>query len=161
MAESFSATVDRWAGSSKERMTAVFRQSAQALSNEVRRTKAEGGNMPVELGNLRRSLMASTSMMPSVSAGTETFPANGSELRTAIMGATLGQTIYLGFQAEYARRQEYGFTGEDSLGRFYDQPGHGFVRLAAQRWQEIVKEQARIVRRRTAARAAFSRLPEQ
>ena len=36
----------------------------------------------------------------------------------------------IGSNLEYARRIEFGFTGEDKLGRFYDQPGQPYLRPA-------------------------------
>lgn len=157
MAQSFTAQIGGWAQKSKQRLQAVHRASAQALGNEVVVPREAGGNMPVVSGNLRRSLMASTSAMPLMRDGVFTE----GDIKAVIVGAELGQTIYLGFQAGYARRMEYGFTGEDSLGRFYDWPGYGFVRLAAQRWPQIVSEQTQIIHRRSDARAAFASLPEQ
>ena len=160
MAQSFHAQVSDWAGASKERLTAVFRDATQTVANEVRKPKAAGGNMPVDLGNLRRSLMASTAALPSVQTGNDqTFADNDGQITLVIAGAQLGQTIYLGFQAGYARRREYGFDGADSLGRYYSERGDGFVRLTAQRWPEIVAESARKIQRRTEARAAFSAAP--
>lgn len=156
MAQNFSAAVGAWASKAEKRMLAVFRESAQAVANEVRIAKENGGNMPVKLGNLRRSLMASTSAMPSVRAGKDQkFQDNDAQINLVIAGAEIGQTIYLGFQANYARRMEYGFTGEDSLGRSYNQQGNGFVRLTAQQWPGIVADSAWKIQRRTEARAAF------
>ena len=102
--------------------------------------------MPVKTGNLRRSLMASTSVMPTIREGKETFSDSGIEM--VIAGAALGSTVYLGFQAAYAARMNYGFVGEDSLGRVYNQAGFGFVDAVAQRWPQIVAEAEAKVRSR-------------
>ena len=150
MAKSFTAQIDAWAGKSEARMTAVFRSSAQAVANEVRQTVNEGGRMPIRTGNLRRSLMASTSAMPLIKSDAE-FP-DESSFELVIAGANIGETIYLGFQAAYARRMEYGFVGADSLGRNYNQEGFGFVAAAAGRWQDIVREQTALVKSRVNAR---------
>lgn len=45
---------------------------------------------------------------------------------------------------EYARRQELGFTGTDSLGRSYDQEGHFYMtKAAAQERTRFVREVSR------------------
>ncbi|RKD68974.1 hypothetical protein [Rhizobium sp. WW_1] len=136
--QSFSAQVGAWAAAEMERAEAVFQTAAQTVANEVRTPVAEGGRMPIKTGNLRRSLMASTASMPTIIEGKQEFTDNPVEL--VIAGAELGGTVYLGFQAAYAARMNYGFVGEDSLGRAYNQAGFGFVDAVAQRWPQIVAE---------------------
>ena len=136
--QSFAAQVSAWASAEMERAEAVFQTAAQTVANEVRTPVAAGGRMPVKTGNLRRSLMASTSSMPTIVEGKQEFSESPVEL--VIAGAELGGTIYLGFQAAYAARMNYGFVGQDSLGRSYNQAGFGFVDAVAQRWPQIVAE---------------------
>lgn len=133
---SFAAQVSEWCQQVEGAAEAVFQTAAQTVANEVRTAVAEGGRMPVKTGNLRRSLMASTSAMPTIKPEQTTFSDSGVEL--VIAGAELGSTVYLGFQAAYAARMNYGFVGEDSLGRVYNQTGFGFVDAVAQRWPAIV-----------------------
>lgn len=59
-----------------------------------------------------------------------------------MLARRLGQVVYLGFQAAYARRLNHGFVGEDELGRSYNQAGYHFVEGVAQQWQRIVAEEA-------------------
>ncbi len=143
---SFAAQVSEWAKAELEREEAVFQTAAQEVANEVRVPVAEGGRMPVDLGNLRRSLMASTSDMPTIRADKTEFQDNGIEL--VIAGSQLGDTVFLGFQAAYAARMNYGFVGTDSLGRTYNQAGFGFVDAVAQRWPQIVTQAEAKVRNR-------------
>ncbi|MBX5190126.1 hypothetical protein HJB86_14545 [Rhizobium sp. NZLR3b] len=143
---SFAAQIGEWASAELERAEAVFQTAAQTVANEVRTAVAEGGRMPVKTGNLRRSLMASTSSMPTIKEGKETFTDSGVEL--VIAGAELGGSIYLGFQAAYAARMNYGFVGTDALGRTYNQVGYGFVDAVAQRWPQIVTQAEATVRGR-------------
>lgn len=147
----FAAKLSDWAKETEKRMQAVFRQSAQTVANEVRKPKGKGGHLPVDTGNLRRSLIASTVEMPTTSAQAE-FPDKTENIKLTIAGMKLGETVYLGFQAAYARRQEYGFQGEDALGRTYHQAGNGFVRLTAQRWGSIVEETARKLKSKVESR---------
>ncbi|MGM5009970.1 hypothetical protein ACD592_12680 [Rhizobium sp. 969_B3_N1_2] len=143
---SFTAEVSEWCRKVEGAAEAVFQTAAQTVANEVRTAVAEGGRMPVKTGNLRRSLMASTSAMPTIKEGKETFSDSGLEL--VIAGAELGSTVYLGFQAAYAARMNYGFVGTDSLGRTYNQAGYGFVDAVAQRWPQIVTQAEATVRGR-------------
>ena len=150
--KSFAAQMTDWAKATEKRLEAVFRQSAQTVANEVRKPKGAGGHMPVDTGNLRRSLIASNSEMPTVEPGKTDFADKDQNIKLTIAKTKLGGRIYLGFQAVYARRMEYGFTGEDSLGRTYNQVGNGFVRLTAQRWPQIVTQTAKALQGRVEAR---------
>lgn len=143
---SFAAQVSDWAKAEMDRQEAIFQTAAQMVADEVRLTVHQGGRMPIDTGNLRRSLMASTTAMPSVKQDQSEFTDQGVEM--VIAGAELGGTVYLGFQANYALRMEYGFVGADSLGRMYNQAGFGFVSATAQRWLQIVAEAEAIVRGR-------------
>lgn len=126
--ESFKAQVSDWVKASEARLTAVFRASVQSLVHEVQKTKAEGGHMPVDTGFLRASLLASKTAMPSLKTDAkpekdQSYPNDASSVELTIAGASPGRPFYLGFTANYALHQEY---------------VNGFVRLTAQRWQEIV-----------------------
>ncbi|MXN46058.1 hypothetical protein GR138_12740 [Shinella kummerowiae] len=143
---SFAATISEWGQAELERAEAIYQTAAQTVANEVRNPREEGGRMPVITGNLRRSLMASTSEMPTIKPEQTTFADSGIEM--VIAGAELGGAVYLGFQAAYAPRMNYGFVGEDSLGRVYNQAGFGFVDAVAQRWPQIVAEAEAKVRSR-------------
>jgi hypothetical protein len=132
--KSFSAAVEDWARQTEQRAKEVFRQSATLIAEEVARPVDQGGSLPVLTGRLRRSLAASTAAMPSVQWRAKEFPDNSGQIVATIAAAEIGQTIYLGFQAPYAQKAER---------------AHGFVRLAGQRWQQIVQEAARIAKGKT------------
>lgn len=127
-------------------VTAVFRYSVQDLVEEVKLegpskgpppSPGMGGWMPVQLGNLRRSLRASTSQMPMINPALSEGISDGqAEVILTIAGAELGETLYLGFTAAYAAAVNYGH------GSF---PGYLFVEKAAEHWQEIVtRNEARV-----------------
>ncbi|MBZ5761587.1 hypothetical protein LAV84_18265 [Rhizobium sp. VS19-DR104.2] len=143
---SFAASISEWAKNELGAAEAIFQLAAQTVANEVKKPLADGGSMPIKTGNLRRSLMASTAEMPTVKTDQTTFTDSGIEL--VIAGAELGSTVFLGFQAAYAARMNYGFVGTDSLGRVYNQTGYAFVDKVAQRWPTIVKEAETAVRAR-------------
>ena len=135
MAKSFEAQVSERVAAYQKRLEATFRASAQDLADEATRPVAKGGRMRVKTGFLRASLLASTSAMPliqngkrpSADAADNSFRLDENQITLTIAGAKLGETIYLGFTADYAAPREY---------------KDGFVRLAAQNWQQIVNRNA-------------------
>src|SRR5690606_20050872 len=108
----------------------------EKLAVEMTRTKAEGGNVPVDTGNLYRSLLASTTAMPKTAEG----PFPGSDIASVVAALRLNDTLRLVFQANSARRVNFGFVGADALGRVYNQPGNHFVERAIAMWPQIVRE---------------------
>lgn len=137
MSKSFSAAVSAWAAQSEKRLEQTYRRSVELLADEMRETKPNGGRLPFQTGNLARSLMASTQGMPQGAEGAAVF------LKDQDVGAVtatldMDQPIWIGYQAIYARRQNYGFVGADSLGRVYNQAGSYFVEGAIANWQQIV-----------------------
>lgn len=136
MSQSFSASAGKWASQTEERMTAVYRRSVELLAEDMALTKPKGGLVPVDTGNLSRSLLASKSEMPKTAQG----PFSGSNVGAITATLKLTEAIWLGYQAAYARRMNYGFVGADSLGRSYNQSGNYFVEGAIAKWPQIVQQ---------------------
>lgn len=136
----FGAAVNAWTRRSNKRLTAVFRESAERTMDAAQATIPSGGNLPIKTGFLRATGQAGIGAMPTG----PTQPGEGKPQTGAytlvINNAKVGDTLYFGWTAAYARRMEYGFVGTDSLGRTYNQAGFGFVRLAVQNWQQTVKQ---------------------
>ncbi len=139
MATSFAATVGKWASESEVRMTAVRRRSVELLAEDMSNTKPNGGHVPFLTGNLARSLTASTEGMPKTS---ET-PTAGGNVGLVTATLRLDQPCWLGYQAIYARRRNYGYVGADVLGRVFNEPGDYFVEHAIQSWHQIVAKAVR------------------
>lgn len=119
---SFSAQVAAWVRKSDSRVTAVFRESAQRLIEQAQTPVGAGGKMRVDTGFLRASGQASLTGWPTGPSRRD--EGNGNfDYTLTIAGAKVGDTIYFGWTAEYARVRE-----------FHD----GFMRSAAQNWQPIV-----------------------
>lgn len=139
---SFSDQVDDWTRETKERVDAVYARSVEILGEEMSKTRPQGGRVPFDTGNLSRSLLASTSGLPSVSEG----PFVGSNV--GLIAATLeaDDTVWLGYQAKYAMRVNYGYIGEDSLGRIIVQGGAHFVEAAESEWDNIVSSAVKEIR---------------
>lgn len=119
----FASQISAWAKETDERLTEVFRVSAATAADVMMRPLSEGGRLPVVSGRLRRSVAASLSAMPLIQFRAKDFPSNDAQIAAVIDRANIGQTIYLGFQAAYAKKAEL---------------EHGFVRLTAMNWQQIV-----------------------
>lgn len=125
MANTFSGSLDSWTVKTEQRLEAVHRESAVATDRELATPKSEGGNLPYVTGRLRRSRAASTIGPPPVLWRQEDFSGTDAGVEAVIRSATAGQTIWIGFQAPYAKKAE---------------EKHAFVRLTAQRFPQIVEE---------------------
>lgn len=143
MAGKFEAAIGKWASKTEERISAVRARSIELLGDEMAKTRPEGGRVPFLTGNLSRSLLASKTAMPKTAEGP--FPGSNLGLLAATIKAN--ETLYIGYQARYARRRNYGFVGRDALGRLYNEQGAYFVEGAVAEWQNIVKKAVRDVRR--------------
>lgn len=138
MATGWSGTApSTWAASGQALLTALLRNSVQALAKEASLTVNEGGRVPVKTGNLSRSVVVDNKP-PTVIEGLAT-----GDYSLGIAAIVPGEPIFIGWQAKYARRQNYGFVGTDSLGRTYNQAGFGFAEATAAKWPAILADEAR------------------
>ena len=132
---SFAATVGDWARAVEGALEAVFKESVQELVAQL------NSLVPVDTGFLRASLMASTTVMPALSldnpGGAHSVDVGTIEL--VIVGADLGDTIYLGYTANYAAYVHYGARGNAP---------RPWVTMVAQRWVAIVEMKATEVKQR-------------
>lgn len=135
---SFKSQIQGWATETEERLLAVFRRSVELLAEEMTRTASQGGTLPHVTGNLMRSLLAQIGSMPATGGPEQRYA--GSDVGLVVAQAMLDTDIFLGFQAIYARRMNYGFVGTDSAGRTYEQAGRHFVERAVKLWPQIVKK---------------------
>ena len=119
----FSAQVKNWSEKAKRNSTLVHRQAVRHLYDGL------VSLTPVLTGNARRSWALSTVAMPVIRPGVEFSAAP--EVTLEIANIELGKTAYIGGQAEYLPRLNWGFTGTDSLGRKYKQAGRFFLELNA------------------------------
>lgn len=125
----FTAQIKGFTDRSKEKMETVVKQSAQEVFSIAQTPKAQGGRMPVDTGFLRNSMVASLNGA-TVGGGADAYV-------MAVVGADLGDTIFAGWTAKYARFMEYG-TSKTAA--------NYFMLSAAQQWQAIVARNAEIVR---------------
>ncbi len=129
----FAAQVIAWVKETQDRMDTVFKESCQDLLSEMQTPVAEGGNMPVDTGFLRASVRVNTdgfrpaTLTPPSEASKFTY--NPAAAVLAILGAEIGDTVFMSYTANYARPVHYG-SG--------DREGRQWVTMAAQRWPQIV-----------------------
>jgi hypothetical protein len=144
---SFAAQVGAWANKVDGALTAVFRESTQELVSQMDQLLVdmvyEAPPTPryKRTGFLRASLMASTDALPAMTKDNpgKPVPADLGDVVLVINGADVGDTIYLGFTANYAAYVHYGANGREP---------RPWVALVAQRWQEIVAAKSADVRKR-------------
>jgi hypothetical protein len=135
MAGTFAATVGDWVHDVKGALEVVFKESAQELVTQL------NALAPVDTGFLRASLRASTTAMPVLSLSNPggAFNLDAGEITLVIAGADVGDTIYLGYTANYGAFVHYGANGR---------PGRPWVDMVAQRWASIVAAKSAEVKAR-------------
>lgn len=150
----FTAQIEDWVAQSKLFTEAVVKESTQEVIRLMKLPISAGGNMPVDTSFLQNSLIGvpGKTSIPKTATG-EGGPqtGNAAAVESLIANWQMGESMTFGFIAVYAARQNYGFTGTDSLGRNYNQPGRYFVELAVQQWPQIVENS----QRRLAAQMVF------
>lgn len=120
----FGAEVEAWCLKVPAVIEAIFKASVQELVSQL------NDLVPRDTGFLQSSLLASTSEMPLLNrAPGAIIPAGQIEL--VINAAELGETIYLGYTANYGAYVHYGTS---------KMPGRPWVDMVAQRWQSIVDQ---------------------
>lgn len=141
MAQGWSGTdPSRWAEQKDGLLTALLRNSVQALAKEAASTIPNGGRVPVKTGNLGRSVVVDNKPPEVDAPGVEHKVQR--DISGGIGAIVPGQPVYIGWTPRYAARVNFGFVGEDSLGRSFNQSGAGFAEAAAAKWPEIVKAEA-------------------
>ena len=98
--------------------------------------QAKGGNMPVDTGFLRNSLVTEIEGGSVVARpGTDAEGGDGDSYVLGIAGAEFGRDIQFGYTAVYARAQEYGTYAPAGTPK-------AFVSNAARKWRGYVRQAA-------------------
>ena len=138
----FVDSVNQWTRETEERSEQAFRNGALDFYDAL------ADATPVLTGNLRNSLVATVNGETSIVTGPGSNPSDstfrgGAETSISnIMGAKLGDRISFMYNAPYVRRLNYGFTGYDSLGRFYNQAGRFWIQRVGARYRSIMRAAA-------------------
>ena len=116
------ATLDQWTKKTEKRIDAVLKDATQSVVAVAQQTKAKGGRMPVDTGNLRNSLQSS------VAGGASGEGASSYILVAGNMKG--GDLATFTWTAEYAAAVNNGNRGR---------PGAHFVEGAVDQWPAIVR----------------------
>jgi hypothetical protein len=120
------AQLDQWTKKTEKRIDAVLKDATQSVIAVAQQTKAKGGRMPVDTGNLRNSLQSS------VAGGAS---GEGKESYIMVAGNMKGGDVAtFTWTAEYARPVNNGNRGR---------PGAHFVEGAVDQWPAIVRASIR------------------
>ena len=133
--------------SSVNKMRAILKQSVHDVVNIAQTPKGHGGDMPVLDGYLINSLVSTLNDTIGSSDGKPDKSGAGSNasVELTISEMELGDQAIFAYTAAHGPRQEFGFSGQDSLGRTYNQPGNHFVGNATDQWVKIVEGNAKKV----------------
>jgi len=116
------AQLDQWTKKTEKRIDAVLKDATQSVVAVAQQTKAKGGRMPVDTGNLRNSLQSS------VAGGA--MGEGASSYILAAAGMKGGDVATFTWTAEYAAAVNNGNRGR---------PGAHFVEGAVDQWPAIVR----------------------
>jgi hypothetical protein len=126
----FIADVEAFAKLTQDKMLRVAKQSLQDTIRVAQRTVADGGNMPVDTGFLRNSLVVELNDSQ-IGAGADSYILGLSALQ-------LGDVFQVAWTADYAVPRHYMVGVGQGGGLWRDN--------AAQQWTRIVGDNARRVR---------------
>lgn len=134
----FSVEIDEWAKATLKRQLAIFHESTKRLVSKAQ------SRVPIDTGFARASVRGSTRSMPPIDQSKSApfipgrKPRSGAvysydrgDITAVIIGAKLGDVIYVGWTANYVPYLEKGHS---------KQAPSGFVAISAMEWPQIVRE---------------------
>lgn len=143
----FVADLERWSKRARDKLTILARQSVQELAIRTQTNTGPPIGPNIITGFLIGSWQPGVNRLPppSVQASEgDGFISKDIDTELSVLVSTLdvGDTFYYVNNAKYAMRQNYGFTGVDSLGRHVHQPGKFFLQRTLAQWPQIVADVA-------------------
>lgn len=127
----FSAQVKQFTTDAKENTGMIFSRAIFMLERGIKT------NIRKDTNNMGRSVLVSTTAMPKVDTVLkEDYP----EISFTVSPSHVGKPVWIGVQAIYAPRWEYGFVGTDSLGRTYNQAGDFTIQKEGAKWQYYISQ---------------------
>lgn len=130
--EQFQREVLAWCEAARVSTRQVVVETIQDINEEI------VVRSPLKTGFLRGSWFAALNTAP-IGRG-QIGGASIARLNAAAAALELGDTYFAANTAAYARRLEFGFVGEDSLGRHYNQAGRFWVRGVMNQASRIAME---------------------
>ena len=123
------AQLDQWTRKTERRIDAVLKDATQSVVAVAQQTKAKGGRMPVDTGNLRNSLQSSIAGGAS-GEGKESYIMVAGNMK----GGDLATFTWGNDDVPYAAAVNNGRNGR---------PGAHFVEGAVDQWPSIVRASIR------------------
>ena len=134
----FRKSLGEWANATEAKLDGLARQVCQSMA-ELALDKT-----PVVDGFLRGSWQPAIGTMALAENAAADPSGAGVQAKIAatIVDIKTGDTFYMMNNAAYAMRIEFGFVGQDSLGRTYNQAGQFFVTDTVKSFDLIVAKEA-------------------
>lgn len=127
-----------WAMRQRENVQNILPRVVVGMAQLMAQTIPEGGRTPIDTGNLSRSVTISASGRPNRGSGELAYTRQDFASASQAVIGTGGAWIV--WRAIYAHRVNYGFVGEDSLGRTYNQSGYGFYEAIVAQGPSVVSD---------------------
>lgn len=141
----FLASINKWTKETEKRCVDAFQMGVLDFFIHLRDTT------PIDTGYLRSSLtLGVNGNIPAGPNAEYGSVYNDGRALSVIGGLKLGDRVTMVYNATYARRLEYGFTGYDSLGRYYNQAGRFWITAAGAKYPSIMRRAATRLRGSTA-----------
>ena len=133
----FGKGVRKWAKECEENALATTQRAAldfrDALLEET----------PIDTGNLRSSLVLGLNgNTPQGPHNAYMGDDNEARARAVVASMGVGDRVSFDYLAPYADRLNYGFVGQDSLGRYYNQAGRFWIQKVGNDWNKILRRAA-------------------
>lgn len=142
MTEYSFAELPRWVSKIEKIQDAVVRTATgdmladiEIVPGKTRGGTPKRGEIPRMDGALAKSLQ---SELFGSTAMTRTGEASHSLVTGSMKAGDIAKFSWGGATAPHAARRHYGFTGTDSLGRTYNEPGTFWIDVAAGKWRSYV-----------------------
>lgn len=138
----FLQSVNKWTKETEERSEEAYQNGALDFFDAL------SAATPVDTGNLRNSLIAqvgdniSTVTGPGNTSSDSTYRSGAEDSIRNIMNLKLGDKVSYVYLAPYFRRLNYGLSGFDSLGRYYNQSGRFWVEQVGSQYRSIMRRAA-------------------
>ncbi len=140
----FSNAVNKWTKATIERSEEAFQIGALDFFIAMRDAT------PILTGYLRSSLtVGKNGLVPAGPRAEYGSVYNDTSALDVFGSLVLGDKVTMVYNAPYAMRQNYGFTGYDSLGRYYNQSGKFWVEAVSARYVSIMRSAATRLRNST------------
>ena len=141
MAKSFSEQVRQFNKEAKDKQNRILQEAIRLLLAEVINA------MPKEDGNLANSVQVGfDGVKPIDHDNRATYADPSGSNAMSLLSVEAGKPVYISITAPYALRANYGFTGQDALGRLFNNRGAFYIQIGEAKWNGFVRQAAASVK---------------